>query len=224
LKKNIYKAAALEAEEYIKGTLYHVDVISDKKDIIFCEANQYSVPNLELTQGKTLASIPVAEPILKNRLEVFAKKIIRAFRVKNMVNHIEIFVKNNAEKELVFLEISARPPGGFINLAHRYNFGVNLMDWDLLLQGGLSIPLEKEKTTPTFWAYFPLKEGVVKKIHHPKMNSQYDIHWHVNPGDKTTLSKDVVKTAGYIIAHNKNNEVLYRDFDYISHFDPLEMV
>ncbi|WP_305816647.1 ATP-grasp domain-containing protein [Photobacterium leiognathi] len=210
-----------EAEEFISGTLYHVDSVTRNGEVQFCAVNRYSVPNFELTQGKVLGSIPLSsEHALYKKLEVFSKNALKILGSDNMVNHMEIFDNG---KELVFLEVSGRPPGALVNKVHSLNHGVNLMDIDFLSQLSISPDINVEKITNAFWAFFPLSNGKISSIKEPEIESDYELNWNVSSGEEINASSDIVSIAGSIIVTSNNFERLNEDFNYISNFKALEM-
>src|SRR3990167_10052520 len=101
---------------------------------------------------------------------------------KSLINHMEIFVTNN--QELVFLEVSARPPGGILNFVYQINFSINLMDLDFFMQTGLKIELPKtKKVENAFCVLFPLLPGKIKNFKSPEVKSHVDITYFRQPGD-----------------------------------------
>lgn len=210
-----------EIEEYIEGTLFHVDSVIENGEIKFLKSSIYSCPNHKLTQGEILASKPVIRnKFLAKRLQDFATQVLAALEIKHCVNHIEIFEKDG---ELIFLEIAARPPGAILNQMHQYNFGINLMDWDFKLQSKVDISLPSYDIRPAFWAFFPLLPGKVKSLNEPKLISDYTIEWRVENGQTIqNYASDIVDIAGILRVFADSYDSLIKDFDYIKSFTPME--
>lgn len=214
-----------EVEEYIEGELFHVDALIKNQEIKFLCANRYTYPNFEYTLGKPLGSIPLdSNNEISKRLLIFAKSVLRALNANNLISHIELFVTKN--DEIIFLEASARPPGGFLNLTHRINFGINLMDEDFMLQTGIELKLNNEiPREKAFFVLFPLMPGKIKTLNNPQVKSRYDINWCVKEGDFIDKSQctNVVSKAAHAIFYNSNFDDLNDDFEKIKYHQALEV-
>lgn len=215
-----------EAEEYIAGKLYHVDSYTENHEIKFICANEYAFPNFDYMRGKVLASIPLDErDPLSDRLIQFTKKCLYVLGANNGVNHMEMFVKQNGE--IVFLEVSARPPGAYLNLTHRINHGINLMDIDFALQSGLTMDItQAEKIEKAFFAMFPLAPGRVSALKTPLVNSRFDMIWHVDQGEAIPPDhcKNLKYKAAHAIFYANNLAQLRADFNVVKHHQAIEVV
>lgn len=217
---------SLEVEEFIEGKLYHVDVCIRENKIKFICANEYTCPNYQYTKGHALGSIPLDEnDSLSIRLIDFAKKCLTILKTNNMVNHIELFHTQN--DEIVFLEVSGRPPGALLNLTHHINFGFNLMDEDFFMQSDINMKMKYLRSEQNaFFVLFPLIPGKIVKLNHPKVQSQVDIKWHVEVGDVID-SKDcnniVAKSASAIFYHS-DIKILRADFEFIKKHKAIEVI
>lgn len=216
--------AHYEVEEYIDGKLYHVDSYTRDGEIKFICANEYSCPNYQYTHGRPLGSIPiVATNELGEQLINFAKRCLLVLGNKNLINHMEIFV--TADEELIFLEVSARPPGALINLTHRINFGINLTDEDFFMQTGEHIDIRHEnKTEQAFWMLFPLRPGRVEQCNTPKVQSRMDLTWFVEKGHWIAHREcqNIVGKSAQAILYNHDYSVLRRDFDTLKQHKIME--
>ncbi len=214
-----------EVEEYIEGDLYHVDSFTRQGEIQFICANEYTCPNYHYTHGKALGSIPMPETNeLGKQLICFAKKCLQALGSKNLINHMEIFV--TAKKELIFLEVSARPPGALINLTHRINFGINLTDEDFFMQTDEYVSvLHEKKLEQACWMLFPLQPGRVKDRRAPRVKSRMDLTWFVDKGRWIAPGecKNILGKSAQVILYNADYAALRNDFDKIKHHTTLEM-
>ncbi len=219
-------AGKFEAEEYISGELYHVDSQIMHKELKFICANEYTFPNYQYTEGRALGSIPLDnESELSMELMEFAWRALMAIKADNMINHMELFVTK--EKEIVFLEVSARPPGALVNAMHKNNFGINLIDQDFLMQSGLDLDLQiKKKNEYAFWTLFPLLPGKIKKLNQPVVQSRYDIAWFVEQDYyvEEERCKNIVSKAAHAMFYNANKALLYQDFDLIKQHQAVEVV
>lgn len=216
--------ASFEVEEYIKGTLFHVDSCTQDKKITFICANEYSCPNNEYTHGKPLGSIPVTELHLQKKLIDFACQVLSTLQSNNLVNHMEIFVTD--KNELVFLEISARPPGGLVNFTHQINYAVNLMDLDFFLQTELFVELPKlEKKENAFWMNFPLVPGIISQLSVPIVDSRLNMTYFRKLGDMISPHEcnSIVGKISHGIFYHDDINLLRQDFEYIKNFHLAKM-
>lgn len=216
--------AHFEAEEYIDGKLFHVDSCTQNNKITFICANEYSCPNNHYTKGHPLGSIPITQVELENSLIQFARQVLAKLKSNNLVNHMEIFVTE--KNELVFLEISARPPGGLVNWVHQINFSINLMDLDFFMQTELFVELPKQKKGENaFWMNFPLLPGKIKQFLEPVVKSRYDITYFREVG--ATICSDecnsIVGKMAHGIFYHSDKYKLRQDFEYIKLFHLAEM-
>lgn len=216
----------MEAEEYIEGDLYHVDACIRDEEIRFIAASEYTCPNHDFTKGKVLGSIPLADSHpQKVRLINFAKKAFRALGANNLVCHMEIFVTRQ-DQDLVFLEVSARPPGALICLTHKINFGINLIDEDFSLQTGVNLPQSRRVSDKkAFWALFPLRPGRVLNLSQPPVKSQIDMTWHVNQGDyiRPRDCASVINKAAQAVFYHNDMTILREDFESLREHQALEV-
>lgn len=216
--------ASFEAEEFIKGTLYHVDSCTKNNKITFICANEYSCPNNQYTEGHPLGSIPVNDLSLQKSLIDFARKALAILQSNNLVNHMEIFLTE--KNELVFLEISARPPGGLVNFTHQINFAINLMDEDFFLQTGLYVELPAlEKKENAFWMNFPLIPGKITHLNEPRVKSRLDMTYFRKIGDIISPQEcnSIVGKISHGIFYHDDMAILRNDFDTIKQFNLVKI-
>ena len=217
--------AQFEVEEYIDGKLYHVDSCTQNGKVTFICANEYTYPNYEYTKGKTLGSIPVdVISDLGRSLVNFSQQALRALGSKDLINHMEVFINN--KQELIFLEVSARPPGAMVNLVHKVNYAINLLDLDFKMQTGLQFELPKlEKNEHAFWAMFPLVPGKINSYRTPMVKSRVEIQYFRDKG--TTIlpeeSNGIVGKMAHAIFYHHDKAILRNDFEYIREFNLAEM-
>jgi hypothetical protein len=130
------KMKGFEAEEYIEGTLYHVNAVVRNGEAILTASAPYlpGMGNIDFSSGAPLVSAMLTSGELKDRLEVFSSDVIRILGMRNGVTHLECFVKTDGE--IVFCEVGARPGGGGIVLMIEAQYGMNFPHVSLLLQAG----------------------------------------------------------------------------------------
>lgn len=215
------------AEEYIQGTLYHVDTLRGMGKTLFSCCNEYSCPNHEYLSGKTLASFPLTSDALPaQRLTDFSEKCLNVLDSNNMVNHMELFI--DSHDEIIFLEVSARPPGALLGLTHSINYGINLMDEDFMIQTGLSVTLPEKQATEkqhAFYGLFPLLPGTVTALKKPDTSGKSDLQWFVTPGEKIgpTDCTSLVDRAATGIFYHDNPESLRNDFEIVKCHQAIEV-
>lgn len=129
-------ADEFEAEEFIDGTLYHVNaVVRDGVPLLTGSAIYMpGMGNIDFSAGTPFVSAMVTEPVLKGRLELFSDGVIASLGMQNGVTHLECFVKDDGE--IVFCEVGARPGGGGIVWMLEKHTGINYNRALMLLEAG----------------------------------------------------------------------------------------
>ncbi|MFE9762987.1 acetyl-CoA carboxylase biotin carboxylase subunit family protein [Streptomyces sp. NPDC005808] len=131
-----------ELEEFIEGTIHHVDGFADNESQIpFQSVSRYINDCLSFEAGgEPLGSVVMQSSELRTRIEEFARTCVSALGMKSMPFHLELFVTKTGE--LVFLEVAGRIGGAEVPyLTHRL-FGVNLCQvWlNALCEGTVTLP------------------------------------------------------------------------------------
>lgn len=215
----------VQAEEFIEGKLYHVDSIMNGTEISFISVNEYSCPNLNYTDGFALGSINLdeADPIAI-KLKTFAQKSLSILGLKKIVNHMELFM--TAAEEIIFLEVSARPPGALVNVMHNINYAINLMDEDFFLQTDLYVDIP-QKVCPekAFWAIFPLCPDRVRELHPPPTLGRCDLLWFVKKGKIINRNEciNIVGKAAHAIFYHSDPKILRDNFELIKSHKAIEV-
>lgn len=204
-----------EAEEFIQGKLFHCDTVVQDKYFKFLECGIYTCPNLEFQKGKTLGSLAILHdnPIYK-KITDFAQQVIIALGSPDGTHHMELFITKN--NELVFLEIGARTPGFLINQMYEKTFGCNPLNMDLEVQAGVEFFNEKTTDLPSFWAIFPIKEGIIRQLIAPQLLSKFEINWTVKVGDETEKCLSNLDFGAILFASNQNYTELASDFEIVA--------
>jgi hypothetical protein len=130
------KTKGFQAEEYIEGTLYHVNAVVRNGEAILTASAPYlpGMGNIDFSSGAPFVSVMLTSGELKDRLEVFSSDVIRTLGMQDGVTHLEVFLKSDGE--IVFCEVGARPGGGGIVLMIEAQYGMNFARASLLLQAG----------------------------------------------------------------------------------------
>jgi biotin carboxylase len=153
-----------EAEEFIEGTILHLDGIVRDGAIRWFSASKYldSCYSFQY-EGVPLASVTLDDPVLAARTFQFTADVLRGLRLTDSAFHLEAFLTPGGE--LVFLEIGNRFGGAGVPDQHRVIYGVDLRRESVLAcTGGLSelaVPataLDHPAAGASGWLYMPLTE------------------------------------------------------------------
>ncbi len=136
LAENRHELHGFEAEEFIDGTLYHVNaVVADGRPLLTASAPYLpGMGNIDFASGSPFVSLLLRDGELAHRLERFSDAVIAELGMHNGVTHLECFVTGAGE--IVFCEIAARPGGGGIVLMIEAQYGINYAQANLLLEAG----------------------------------------------------------------------------------------
>ena len=117
--------AGYEAEEFIAGSIYHIDgVVRDGTMRWFC-ASRYLDTCFDFQHGNApLAAVTTDDPALVARIRAFTTTVLETLGLRDSVIHLELF--HTPDDELVFLEIGNRFGGAGICWHQRTVFGVDL--------------------------------------------------------------------------------------------------
>jgi biotin carboxylase len=211
-----------ELDEFVNGTLYHIDSLIFNNKIIFSQVAKYAYPCFDFLQGKPVASIVVPDLDSEStEMKNFNKQVIKAISpVPNGGTHLEVFKKSNGE--LVFVEIAARTPGALVPQMYEKYYGFKIEELHFRLQMGKMPSVNSNKKYYSAWVAYPIQEGIVTALRSPTVKSQYDIIWKVKVGDKLSNPIELKDSALTILLWNDNYDVLREDFEYLtSTFKPF---
>lgn len=111
-----------QAEEFIGGTLYHIDTVRYDKHS-FVTIGEYTYPMAEYADGKIQGSIEVLPGDKHYSLLLeFNKRVVDSIQ-NNGCYHHEVFI--NSSGELIFLEIAWRQAGKPVNDIFTQHFGIS---------------------------------------------------------------------------------------------------
>lgn len=103
-------------EQYVPGSVYHVDAIIYQGETVFASVQRYGAPPLNVSHDggifTTLTVPPDSEDAVK--LRALNIEVIRGLGLEDGATHAE-FIKGNADGEFYFLEIAARVGGANIS-------------------------------------------------------------------------------------------------------------
>ena len=206
-----------EADEFIPYPMGQVDSIVVDGEIVFEGVLELNCTNFQFVQGTPLAARYVDDPNLKAKMSEMNRKVIKALGLKNGCSHHEMFI-NPETKEVTFLEIACRVPGGMIIPIHRSNTGVNFMQVHVesLIDERFRFKQGKNKGTNVY-AMLPVESGTISNLVEPDLESRYSIDWKVKVGDRVSANS-VVDTAGILHFYNDDIAALHRDYDRLSQY------
>jgi biotin carboxylase len=131
-------------EQFIPGSVFHVDSVVSERQVLFAEAHAYGAPPLDVSHGGgvfTTRTLPrdAAETL---QLKDLNRKLMQVLGLVRGVTHAE-FLKAHATGKLYFLEIAARVGGAYIADVIEAATGVNLWrEWAKLEVGAGKTPYE----------------------------------------------------------------------------------
>lgn len=171
-------------EQFIPGSVFHVDSVASEREVVFAEAHAYGTPPLDTSHHGgvfTTRTLPRESPetrILKD----LNRKVLEDLGFLRGVTHAE-FLKANSDGKLYFLEVAARVGGAYISDVIEAATGINLWrEWARLEIGagkqpyqlpqprqdyaGVIVSLARQETPDTSAYNDPEIVYRVKKYHH----------------------------------------------------------
>jgi biotin carboxylase len=135
-------------EQFIPGSVYHVDSVASEREVIFAEAHAYGAPPLETShQGGvfTTRTLPRDSADVKTLLEI-NRRVLDELGFLRGVTHAE-FLKAHSDGKFYFLEVAARVGGAYISDVIDAATGINLWrEWARLEVGAGKQPYQLPAT------------------------------------------------------------------------------
>lgn len=209
-----------EYEEFIKGTMYSVNLVSKDRKTVFGGVTEYLVNSFDVQHGKVNADINLLDEDPRvARMVGFAEQALDALGWPDGGSHLELFLTE--KDELVFLEVGARFKGMAGLAAMQRHYGVAFVNLSFEIETGLkSRPYDGEKIY-CYDGVLPKKQGRVAKLVEPELESQIEMTWKVRVGDTLSQSNSLVATAGTFLVSNRDFDALYRDFKKLASYEPI---
>ena len=171
-------------EQFVPGSVYHVDSVASEREVVFADAHAYGTPPLDTShQGGvfTTRTLPRHSEETKTLLAM-NRKVIGDLGFLRGVTHAE-FLKAHADGRFYFLEVAARVGGAYISDVIDAATGINLWrEWARLEVGagkrpyllpqtrndyaGVIVSLARQETPDTSAYNDPEIVHRVKKYHH----------------------------------------------------------
>jgi biotin carboxylase len=135
-------------EQFIRGSVYHLDSVVSERVALFAEAHAYGAPPLDTSHHggvfttRTMARDSAETAALKD----LNQKLIAGLGLVRGVTHAE-FLKAHGDNRFYFLEIAARVGGAYISDVVEAATGVNLWrEWARLDVGAGKQPYQLPQT------------------------------------------------------------------------------
>jgi biotin carboxylase len=135
-------------EQFIPGSVYHVDSVVSEREIIFAEPHAYGSPPLEVShQGGVFITSTLLREAANTKLLLDAnRQVIDGLGSVRGVTHAE-FLRSHADGKFYFLEIAARVGGAYISDVVEAASGLNLWrEWARLELGAGKQPYTPPRT------------------------------------------------------------------------------
>jgi biotin carboxylase len=131
-------------EQFIPGSVYHIDSVASEREVVFAEAHAYGAPPLETShQGGvfTTRTLPRDSNEVKTLLDI-NRKVLEDLGFLRGVTHAE-FLKAHSDGKYYFLEVAARVGGAYISDVIEAATGINLWrEWARLEVGAGKQPYQ----------------------------------------------------------------------------------
>src|SRR5262249_5828301 len=99
-------------QEYIDGSMYHVDSIVEGGKIIAQTVAEYNYPPADFTNPEPALSVTMDQSPTANALRALHQAVLQALEISTRVFHLEAFL--TPAEEPIFCEIAGRPGGAGI--------------------------------------------------------------------------------------------------------------
>jgi biotin carboxylase len=171
-------------EQFLPGSVFHVDSVVSEKEVVFAEAHAYGTPPLDVSHGGGAFTTRTLERDSADAksLQATNRHLIEGLGLMRGVTHAE-FLKAHADGKFYFIEIAARVGGAYISDVIENATGVNLWrEWAKLEVGagkqtyalpntkhdyaGVIVSLAKQEQPDTSAYNDPEIVYRVKKYHH----------------------------------------------------------
>jgi biotin carboxylase len=129
-------------EQFIPGSVFHVDSVVSEREVLFADAHAYGVPPLDVSHGGGVFTTRTVERDSGDAkaLQEVNTKLIESLGLLRGVTHAE-FLKSHSDGKLYFIEIAARVGGAYISDAVEAASGINLWrEWARLEVGAGKTP------------------------------------------------------------------------------------
>ncbi|MFI0817429.1 acetyl-CoA carboxylase biotin carboxylase subunit family protein [Streptomyces sp. NPDC021098] len=202
-----------EVEEFITGTIFHVDgYADDDAEIPFQVVSRYVNDCLAFGSGEPLGSVVLRHSALRDRIEAFSQEYVKALGMRTMPFHLELFL--TPAGELVFLEVGGRVGGSEVPHLLNKLFGVNLYEVWLRSLSGETVSVPPKSGDPSGgWLVLPKPAGLPARVTKAtSMRGQVETIWReLLPREGDVLepggSYDALHSGRFILLHDDQDRV-----------------
>ena len=180
-----------DLEEFIDGTLLHIDGLVDPAGKVAMVVPSRYVNNcLDFTFGAPLGAI-MLEPgtALHRKVSRFSVRCIEAIGLKACPFHLELF--HTADDDLVFLEVGARVGGADVPSMIYQATGINLFGEWINMSMEQPATLSARPTSIGAWLMFPRPDGLPLRV---RSVTRFE-------GRLQSLYRQLVPEVGQVIEH-----------------------
>jgi biotin carboxylase len=124
-------------EQFVPGSVFHVDSVVSEKSVLLAEAHAYGTPPLDTShKGGVFTTRTLARGSADSKaLVALNRQLLEGLGLLRGVTHAE-FLKSHADGKLYFIEVAARVGGAYISDIVEAASGVNLWrEWARLEVG-----------------------------------------------------------------------------------------
>jgi biotin carboxylase len=129
-------------EQFVPGSVFHVDSVVCGREVLFADAHAYGIPPLDVSHAGGVFTTRTLERDSEDAkaLQAVNKKLIDSLGLLRGVTHAE-FLRTHSDGKLYFIEIAARVGGAYISDVVEAASGINLWrEWAKLEVGAGKIP------------------------------------------------------------------------------------
>jgi len=131
-------------EQFIPGSVYHVDSVASEREVVFAEAHAYGAPPLDTSHhGGVFCTRTLPRDLAEVKtLLGLNRKVLEELGFLRGVTHAE-FLKANSDGKIYFLEVAARVGGAYISDVIEAATDINLWrEWARLEVGAGKQPYQ----------------------------------------------------------------------------------
>jgi len=131
-------------EQFVPGSVYHMDSVVSEQNLVFAEAHAYGTPPLDTSHHGgvfTTRTLPRESEEAKSLREI-NRNLLEGLGLLRGVSHAE-FLKAHADGRFYFIEVAARVGGAYISDVIETSTGINLWrEWARLEVGAGKQPYQ----------------------------------------------------------------------------------
>ncbi|MFD9035641.1 acetyl-CoA carboxylase biotin carboxylase subunit family protein [Streptomyces sp. NPDC059567] len=215
-----FEGGSCEVEEFVTGTMYSVNLVTEGGRTVFAGVTEYLVNTLEVVQGRVNADINLRDDDPRvPRMVAFAEKALNTLGRLDGSTHLELFL--TPRDEMVFLEVGARFKGLAGLAAMQRNYAAAIVNMTLQAESGIASRPYPDPPEYCFDAVIPKRAGLVEKLNEPEIQSPFEITWKVREGEELASTDSLFTAGGTFLVWNQDFDVLYRDFYALADYRPI---